>query len=36
MNDDEQLLAWLEDWEDAELVRQRENGPFVEVTIDDL
>lgn len=32
----ERLLARLEDLEDAELVRQREQGPFVEVTLDDL
>lgn len=32
----EQLLARLEDLEDVELVRQREQGPFVERTLDDF
>jgi antitoxin StbD len=32
----EQLLSHLEDMEDAELIRQRTNGPFIEVTLDDL
>lgn len=32
----EQLLSHLEDLEDAELIRQRANGPFVEVTLDEL
>jgi antitoxin StbD len=32
----EQLLSHLEDMEDAELIRQRANGPFIEVTLDDL
>lgn len=32
----EQLLSHLEDMEDAELIRQRANGPFIEVTVDEL
>lgn len=32
----EQLMAYLEDLEDAALVREREAGPFVNVSIDDL
>ncbi len=32
----EQLLSHLEDMEDAELIRQRANGPFIEVTLDEL
>ncbi|MFM1907565.1 MAG: hypothetical protein RLZZ591_1242 [Pseudomonadota bacterium] len=32
----QQLLAQLEDLEDAKLVRDRAEGPFVEVVLDDL
>lgn len=32
----EQLLARMEDLEDAKLVRERAGGPFVDVTLDDL
>jgi antitoxin StbD len=32
----EQLMAYLEDMEDAKLVRERADGPFVEVGLDDL
>jgi antitoxin StbD len=32
----EQLLARMEDLEDAQIVRERASGPFVEVTLDDL
>lgn len=32
----EQLIACLEDLEDAGLVRERAQGPFVEVRLDDL
>ncbi len=32
----ERLLAYIEDLEDAELVRQRAAGPFVEVNLDEL
>ena len=32
----ERLMAHLEDLEDAKLVRERADGPFVEVRIDDL
>lgn len=32
----ERLMAYLEDMEDAKLVRERSNGPFVEITLDDL
>jgi antitoxin StbD len=32
----EQLLARLEDLENAKLIRERGNGPFVEVTLDAL
>jgi antitoxin StbD len=32
----EQLLAGLEDLEDAHLVRERGQGPFIEVSLDDL
>jgi antitoxin StbD len=32
----ERLMAYLEDMEDAKLVRERRNGPFVEITLDDL
>ncbi len=32
----EQLLSYMEDLEDEKLVRERENGVFIEVNIDDL
>lgn len=32
----ERLLAYLEDLEDAALVRERSDGAFVEVSLDDL
>jgi antitoxin StbD len=32
----EQLIAHLEDLEDAKLARERANGPFVEVSLDEL
>ena len=32
----ERLMAYLEDLEDAKLVQERMNGPFVEVSLDDL
>lgn len=32
----ERLMAYLEDMEDAKLVRERGNGPFVEVGLDEL
>jgi antitoxin StbD len=32
----ERLMARLEDLEDARLVQERSNGPFVEVTLNDL
>jgi len=32
----ERLMAYLEDLEDAKLIRERQGGPFVEVTLDDL
>lgn len=32
----ERLMAYVEDLEDAKLVRERANGPFVEVSWDDL
>ncbi|NMG46316.1 type II toxin-antitoxin system prevent-host-death family antitoxin [Aromatoleum toluvorans] len=32
----ERLMAYLEDLEDARLVRERADGPFVEVGLDDL
>ena len=32
----ERLMAYLEDLEDAKLVRERAAGPFVEVTLADL
>ena len=32
----ERLMAYLEDLEDAKLVRERANGPFVEVDLDAL
>jgi antitoxin StbD len=32
----ERLMAYLEDLEDAKMVRERSDGPFVEVDIDAL
>ena len=32
----ERLMAYLEDLEDAKLVRERANGPFVEASLDEL
>ena len=32
----ERLLNQLEDLQDAQLVRQRSNGPFIEINPDDL
>lgn len=32
----ERLLAYLEDLEDAKLIQERANGPFVEVSLDEL
>jgi antitoxin StbD len=32
----ERLIAHLEDLEDAKLIRERVNGPFVEVDMNDL
>jgi antitoxin StbD len=32
----ERLLNQLEDLQDAQLVRQRANGPFIEINSDDL
>jgi len=32
----ERLVAYLEDLEDSKLVRERSNGPFIEVTLDEL
>jgi antitoxin StbD len=32
----ERLMAYLEDLEDAQLVHERANGPFVEVNLDEL
>jgi antitoxin StbD len=32
----ERLMTYLEDLEDARLVQERANGPFVEVSLDDL
>jgi antitoxin StbD len=32
----ERLMAYLEDLEDAKLVWERANGPFVEASLDDL
>jgi len=32
----ERLMAYLEDMEDAKLVRERASGPFVEVSLDEL
>lgn len=32
----ERLMAYLEDLEDARMVQERANGPFVEVSLDEL
>ncbi len=32
----ERLMAYMEDLEDAKLIQERANGPFVDVNIDDL
>jgi len=32
----ERLINQLEDLEDAEIVRKRESGPFIQVSLDDL
>ena len=32
----EHLIAYLEDLEDAALVRERTDGPFIDVSLDDL
>ena len=32
----ERLMAHLEDLEDANLVRERADGPFIQVSLDDL
>lgn len=32
----ERLMAYLEDLEDAKLIREREEGPFIEVSLDAL
>lgn len=32
----ERMVAYMEDLEDAKLVRERANGPFVEVSLDEL
>lgn len=32
----ERLMAYLEDLEDAKLLRDRADGPYVEVSLDDL
>lgn len=32
----ERLMAYLEDLEDAKLIQERANGPFVEVNLDEL
>lgn len=32
----ERLVAYMEDLEDIKLVRERADGPFVEVTLDEL
>ena len=32
----ERLVAYMEDLEDAKLVRERCDGPFIEVNLDDL
>ncbi len=32
----ERLMSYLEDLEDAKLIRERQDGPFVEVSLADL
>ena len=32
----ERMVAYMEDLEDAKLVRERANGPFIEVSLDEL
>lgn len=32
----ERLMAYLEDLEDVKLLRERADGPFIEVNLDDL
>ena len=32
----ERLMAYMEDLEDAKLVQERANGPFIEVSLDEL
>jgi antitoxin StbD len=32
----EHLMSYVEDLEDAKLARERADGPFVDVTLDDL
>lgn len=32
----ERLIAHIEDLEDAKLIRERANGPFIEVSLDEL
>lgn len=32
----ERLVAYMEDLEDSKLIRERADGPFVEVTLDEL
>ncbi|PKO46847.1 MAG: prevent-host-death protein [Betaproteobacteria bacterium HGW-Betaproteobacteria-22] len=32
----ERLIAHMEDLEDAKRIQERANGPFIEVTVDDL
>ncbi len=32
----ERLMAYVEDLEDAKLIQERGNGPFVEVNLDEL
>ena len=32
----ERLIAHIEDLEDAKLIRERANGPFLEVSLDEL
>lgn len=32
----ESLVVYMEDLEDAKLIRERANGPFVEVNLDEL
>jgi len=32
----ERLMAYVEDLEDAKLIQERANGPFIEVNLDEL